>query len=393
MMVHFRKRFPSDFINRVNEMMMGEDIYERLVRKIQAEKDTNGDDDEPRPPAPTGGGERKQDTGDNKGKLMLDATVAPADIRYPNDLSLLNESRENLELIIEELWQSGDRKGHKTGYGRKKARKEYLSITKQKKPRIAKIRKVVGRQLVYVRKDIETIGRLLARSGVDALSEKRIKRIMTICEVHRQQERMYKERGHACENRIVSLKQPHIRPMVRGKAGKPYEFGQKVSAAVVDGYVFIDRQSYDGFHEGVKLIESVEQYRERFGFYPEAVLADTIYRNRTNLSYCKEHSIRLSGPRLGRPKAKPTSEEKSQAYRDSSERNMIEGRFGIGKRRYGLGLVMAYLPETGLTEVALKVLCMNVALKMKKLLSLFLSYTKYLFVVVSADDFLLFSVE
>jgi hypothetical protein len=42
------------------------------------------------------------------------------------------------------------------------------------------------------------------------------------------------------ENRIVSLTQPHICPLVRGKAGTAVEFGAKFSASCFDGYVFLD---------------------------------------------------------------------------------------------------------------------------------------------------------
>jgi hypothetical protein len=101
----------------------------------------------------------------------------------------LNECRENLEAIIEELWLLGDRRGHKTGYYRKKARSEYLSIAKQRKPKGTKIRKAIGGQLRYVGKGIDTLGRLFVQGGAEvmaALSEKRIERIMSVCEVHRQ---------------------------------------------------------------------------------------------------------------------------------------------------------------------------------------------------------------
>jgi len=64
---------------------------------------------------------------------------------------------------------------------------------------------------------------------------------------------MYKTKTHSVDNRIASLHQPHIRPIVRGKAGKKYEFGQKVTTSVVNGYTFIERQSYDNFNEGTTL--------------------------------------------------------------------------------------------------------------------------------------------
>jgi IS5 family transposase len=49
---------------------------------------------------------------------------------------------------------------------------------------------------------------------------------------------------------------------------------------------------------------------KRFGYYPEAVLADKIYRSRNTLSYCKERGNRLSGPRLGRPSKNEQAEQK-----------------------------------------------------------------------------------
>jgi hypothetical protein len=153
--------------------------------------------------------------------------------------------------------------------------------------------------------------------------------------------------------------------MVRGKSGREFEFGQKISASVIEGYTFLDRQSYDNFNEGIRLKQSVEQYKKRYGYYPEAVLADKIYRNRENLAYCKALGIRLSGHKLGRPKNNPDKSEKQQAAQDNNDRNIVEGRFGTAKRRYGLDLIMAYLPETGLTEASMKILFMNISLKVK----------------------------
>ena len=338
MMVYFRKRFPSEKVEAINKRMFVE----------RKEKNENDSDDEP--PAP------------NRGKLVLDATCAPSDIRYPSDLSLLNEARENTEMIIEELWPQSGRKGHKTRYHRKKARSEYLRIAKQKKPRAAKARAAIHRQLTYISHNLEDIGYLLMKPGLDALTESRITRLMTICELYRQQRAMHISNTRQCENRIVSLRQPHIRPMVRGKAGKRFEFGQKLALSVVSGYTFIERQSFDNFNEGVTLIDSVERYRTLHGCYPVVVQADQIYRNRANLAFCKQHSIRLSGPRLGRP-PKDAGRDRKMEYLDQCERNIIEGRNGMSKRRFGLDLIMAVLPETALTEAALQVLCMNTRIR------------------------------
>ena len=146
--------------------------------------------------------------------------------------------------------------------------------------------------------------------------------------------------AYSCPDRIVSLRQPHVRCIVRGKAGRPYKFGQKLHLSVVNGITFIEDQSYDHYNEKVRLQAAVERYKDRFGRYPEAVLTDTLYRNRENRAFCKEQSIRLSGPKLGWPRKDESDENVKQAYKDSCDRNMVEGRNGIGKRRYRLDLII-----------------------------------------------------
>jgi len=121
--------FDSSMLSRMAARFTKEDmkkINEELYRRSRPEKEAPPDDE-----PPSGGG------GSNSGKLILDATAAPADIRYPTDLSLLNECREGTEKIIDGLWEKTSRKGHKTSYSRKKARKGYLKIAKQRKPRKA----------------------------------------------------------------------------------------------------------------------------------------------------------------------------------------------------------------------------------------------------------------
>jgi hypothetical protein len=75
-----------------------------------------------------------------------------------------------------------------------------------------------------------------------------------------------------------------------------------------------------------------------------------IYRTLDNRRFCKKHGIRLSGPALGRPckNAEVRRELKKQAYEDELKRNAIEGKFGQGKRRFGLGRVMSKLARIAL---------------------------------------------
>jgi len=358
-MTHFRKRFDADFINELNE---------RIVQKQQkssfqkSSKNDPSDNDDGTPPAGGSTKSKQNQPPHHQGKLMLDATCAPSDITYPTDIGLLNKAREKLEGIIDTLHAPLVGKQRKPRTYRKKARKQYLSLSKQRKPGVAKIRKGIRQQLCYVRRNLKHVATLTSAVGLQDLNKKQYRDLLVIQELYRQQKLMFETKSSSIEDRIVSISQPYVRPIVRGKTNARVEFGAKLSVSVVDGYAFLDVLSWDSYNEGKRLKESVEKYKQRYGYYPEAVLADTIYRTRENRAYCKEHGIRLSGPRLGRPSKDKqiTATQKRTERQDASERNEIEGKFGEGKRRYGLGLISACLQQTSETAISLSLLLMNI---------------------------------
>jgi hypothetical protein len=89
---------------------------------------------------------------------------------------------------------------------------------------------------------------------------------------------MYCNKSRRCDDRIVSISQPYVGPIVRGKVNKAVEFGSKLSVSLTgSGLARVDHLRWDAFHEGLDLKSQVEAYRKRTGCYPEAVLGDTIY--------------------------------------------------------------------------------------------------------------------
>lgn len=176
-----------------------------------------------------------------------------------------------------------------------------------------------------------------------------------------QQQEVYDRKVHSVSGRIVSISQPHVRPIVRGKDRSNVEFGAKVSVSLVNGYSYLDMVSWEAYHEGHELIEQVASYQRRFGHYPESVHADKIYQNRENRKFCKEKGIRLSGPPLGGPPKdrKIRKEQKRITRSDELARIPIEGAFGTLKRRYGWDLVKERLAVTSEHAIVAAVLAMN----------------------------------
>ena len=102
--------------------------------------------------------------------------------------------------------------------------------------------------------------------------------VETIRKVYEQQKYMYDNRTHSVDNRIVSLSQPYIRPIVRGKAKSSVEFRVKLDLSIdEDGMGRIETVSFDPYNEEFMLIVAVENYKDRTRHYPGRVLANQIY--------------------------------------------------------------------------------------------------------------------
>ena len=338
LLVEFRKRITDEILGEINEMII----------------QYNHPDD---PASGSGGDTPESGTDDsNQGTLILDATCAPQHIAYPQDINLLNEARENLEALIDTICYEYNEEKPRTY--RRNARKDYLALAKQRRRTSKAIRKAIKKQLQYVRRDLGYIDAFL--NDGKKLSEKDSARLGVIRKVYEQQLFMYENKVHSVPDRIVSISQPYIRPIVRGKAKAPTEFGAKLDMSIdEEGMARLERLSFDAYNEGEVLVGAIESYRARTGHYPKRVLADTIYRNRENLSYCKAHGIRMSGPALGRPK-KDNAEDKKRVYQDSVDRIEVERGFSLAKRCYGLGLIWTKLDTTTRSSIAMSIIAMNV---------------------------------
>jgi len=326
------------------------------------------DDDEP--PPPVSGNEPEPDAVEaaRQGKLILDATVAPQAIRFPTDLSLLNEAREFSEQIIDRLYAKTELKQKPRTY-RWKARKAYLAIVKKKRPGAKVIRRGIKQQLQFLRRNLGHIEQLLEHFPECAplpLPRWLLHRYWVIQHVYEQQWAMYRDKAQRCDDRIVSISQPYVRPIVRGKVDKPTEFGAKLSVSLSAGGVArVDHLRWDAFHEGHDLPSQVEVYREHHGVYPEVVLGDTIYGSRDNRRYLKDRGIRFAGKSLGRPK-KVTEENKAELKRLAGQRREeylqripIEGKFGQGKNGYRLNYIRAKRADTSAAWINSIFLVMN----------------------------------
>ena len=356
MMTHFRKRISADMIRKINDAVF---CRESLEQSDNAEDSTDDEEPEQSPSIAT----------TNRGTLILDATCCPADIHYPTDIGLVNHARELVEQMVDMLYSVAPGSfGVKPRMYRQVARKKYLAYSKKRSHTLRETRLCLRSGLQYLRRDLGYLTALVEQGApLAALGNELYRDLLVIQEIHRQQWQMFLAKSNRVEDRIVSIDQPHVRPIVRGKAGASVEFGAKVTVGLVGGYAFLEKFDWDNYSESKILKDAVEQYRQRFGVYPKTILADRAYPSRENKLWCKERDIRLSGPRMGRKSVEEKKSETKQIYQDGCKRVGIEGSFGVCKRRYGLERIMTRLPDTSETTITIGFFTANMERKLRLL--------------------------
>ena len=347
-LVYFRKRMRPEFLQDVNERLT-EVLQEGAEKASEARPKKRGRKKE----------EEKPDENGNLGTAICDATCAPANIRFPQDFSLLNEAREKLEEMIDWFCREYCFDGKPRTY-RRIARKEYLGLAKSKKRSEENIRSTVRKMLNYVRRDLGYLGTYMHEGYCP--DRKYINLYLTILKLDEQQEYMWENHIHRVDDRIVSLRQPWVRPIVRGKVKAPVEFGAKFEVLLDEnGYARMEKCSFNAFNESEDLQDALTRYNERTGHWPKRVLVDQIYRTRSNRAFCKGHGIRMSGPSLGRPaKEKQTEEGRRAGYKDNTDRIGVERFFSDGKRCNGMGLIMTKLEDTTMTSIMMSMIVTNI---------------------------------
>jgi hypothetical protein len=352
--VTLRKRIGKSTFSKLNNAlikMLSEKVDQRNISKKDADSDT--------PP--------------NRGNLQADATVADQNITYPTDAKLLNTSRKKLEIIIDKLYEYGCKEEVKPRTYRKCLDRDFLNYSKKKRKGIKTHRKLNRKLLCSVKRNLNHIEKMLSNVaelvlGKDyPLTKQDLEYLKTIKLVYQQQKEMYDTSSNTCKNRIVSISQPWVRPILRGKQNARVEFGSKLGVSLDNGFAYLETLSWEAYHEGTDLKKHVERYYEIHGYFPELVQVDKAYHTRDNRKWLKERNIRITAKPLGRkPKIETNPYQKAKRKKEQAERNHIEGKFGEGKNRYNLNEIRAKLKETSVSWISCIFFIMNLENYLKK---------------------------
>ena len=237
---------------------------------------------------------------------------------------------------------------------RTEARQAFIGLIKKKRKRKKLIDKTKLIQIRCLQADFQLFLDFLGKQSSTLLacfSRHDYKCLQAVFKMYEQQKMMFEQNVRRCADRIISIYQPHLRPIVRGKAKATVEFGAKIGASIVSGYTYVDHVSWDAYNESSDLGMQLELYKKRIGMLPREIQADKLYLGKENRKHIKSCHVNCYNRPLGRPPKEENDIHAEDKKRTIGERNEIEGTFGTTKRVYRAKDIRAKLDQTADTWI------------------------------------------
>jgi IS5 family transposase len=195
-------------------------------------------------------------------RINVDTTVETKAIRYPTDARLYHRCRARLVKVARAegltIKQSYEHVGRRllmqsSRYAHARQMKRARAATRKLKTQLGRVLREIERQ---VTEPSEKLAKLLETAH-----------------------RIYMQQRHD-KNKVYSVHEPEVACIAKGKAGKPYEFGNKASVAVTSrGGWFVGARSFTGNpYDGHTLAEQMKQVDNLIGNKVSEVHVDMGYR-------------------------------------------------------------------------------------------------------------------
>ena len=275
--------------------------------------------------------------------VLMDATCYEVAMRYPTDVKLLWE-------CCDWMWALIDKWNFRLGQRRIRRKQDdiyerYIAFQKlrrkPKKRRIAITRALLG----LLKKALDNWAGMKQHHGKQILlsQQEQIQKLL-IEQVYEQQLLHFTDPEAKIANRILSLSQYWIRPIVRGKETKKVEFGPKVHLFNVDGISFVEHFSFNAFNEATRLEDTLKVHQQYF-CKCRFIGADNIYATNANRRLCVGITTTFV-PKGRKPKHPNHAKQRIKKRLRAARAAQMEGAIGNEKLHYGLNRIKARLPDT-----------------------------------------------
>ncbi|MGO9872164.1 MAG: ISNCY family transposase [Acidimicrobiia bacterium] len=290
-------------------------------------------------------------------RVRADTTVVEANVAYPSDSSLLAKGVARLAKLARRARAQGlatrtplrDR----TRSVYRRARDVVNTLRQRDSLRPARVRRLNAELAQIARASVRDAQAVIrnARRRVRELGDRATGRQRAIIEdlatlaerlaavAAQTRQRVIEGVTPSGATRIVSLHDPDARPIVKGKLGKPVEFGYKAQLVDNEDGVIVDHNIEQGNPpDAPMLAPAIERIARRAGRVPEAVTADRGYGEAAVEDALHEIGVRhVVLPRKGKPNADRREIQNRRAFKKMVRwRTGCEGRISCAKRDFGL---------------------------------------------------------
>ena len=289
-------------------------------------------------------------------RVRADTTVVEANVAYPSDSGLLAKGVAKIAKAARKLKAMGfaTRTGlaDKTRSVRSRAHAINFNLKRRNDDNLAAVGKINGELVAIAERAAGQADAVVlnARRKLRALGDKASRRARAAVEtlartveltrrIADQTRRRLAGQTPEGATRIVSLHDGDARPIVKGRLGKPVEFGYKAQLVDNDDGVIVDHNVEIGNPpDADQLAPAIRRIKRRTGKAPRTVVADRGYGEQRVEDDLHDLGVRNPVlPRKGRPNLERRQTEARRAFRRHVRwRTGAEGRISCVKRDFGL---------------------------------------------------------
>lgn len=283
-------------------------------------------------------------------KMRVDSTAVEADVHYPTDSGLLNDCVKVISRLAGQCRELGLATGEQTRNFTRSAKKQVLGIVKYARKRseegVAEFQNTY-RKLINIAKRCKANAAKLvdmipeSSTGKAPSIRKQLERIIPLTEkvINQATRRVLKGEQLSSNEKILSIHQPDIYTIRKGKRGKPNEFGQLVEIQQSDGKIITQWRNHNSnVSDADRFVPAVKNHIDSFGKPPKLAAGDRGYSTAENEKKAKELGVkRVCLPKKGKKSQERTEYEKQRWFKAGHRfRAGIEGTISVLKRRFGL---------------------------------------------------------
>lgn len=284
-------------------------------------------------------------------RTRIDSTVVEANIAHPTDAGLLYEGVRKLTKAVARIKQACGKASQQSTTSIRKMKDHLLSINKVLRRRTedarTEVREITGHMAMEARKAVTRAYCLAKKLIPETKNDLKLRGDLldTIQKVQRiiEQSEAVNNGNTKLADRLISLKDPDARPIVRGKLGKRVEFGYKLQIQETESGIITGYKLYKGNPSDKVLVEdALRNHMELFGKAPTEMSLDRGYYDSTNEILAREAGVkRVCIPKPGRKSKERAEFESTPTFRRLKRwRSGIEGRISCLKRRFRLNRSM-----------------------------------------------------